>query len=363
MPGSPGSGVVVFRRTGSASDIDAINEYSRRLTDALVANGIGARYEPAGLSAVLNARRMPDWVLLQYNPFRYGRAGFAPGLLRDAMRLKRAGVPLAVMVHEAWVNMNDPRTTLIGSWQRVQLRGLLRLADAVMTSTETLAHEIGHDAVHLPVASNIAPVPVTHQAARDSLSTGEAFVVALFGRAHESRALDHAEAAITALAAARGPHALAILNLGADAPPVRVPPGVELRSPGRQSPEQLSVGLSASDVVLLPFTDGVSTRRGTLMAALAHGRPVLGLTGHNTDTILARARDALWLTPAGSPVAFARATVALTAEPARLGTMGAAARRLYETHFDWPVLTRKVEAAIASISATERPATAVAVPG
>jgi hypothetical protein len=361
MPALEGSGVVVYHRTGGIDDIDAIDEYSRRLVGALGATGVEARYTPGGLSSVLAAGARPAWVLIQYNPFRYARWGFAPGLVRDALLLRRrGGTQLAIMVHEAWVSMTDWRSTLMGLWQRAQLRGLLRLADGVMSSTEALAREIGSGAVHVPIATNITPVPTSSRAARDRLGLDGRLAVALFGRAHETRAFDHTQAAIAALAKAHGASQLVILNLGADAPQPRVPPGVEVCSPGRQAPDELSLRLAASDLVLLPFTDGISTRRTTLMAALAHGRPVLALRGHNTDAVLAEARDALALAPAGDLTAFARAAVELTRDPSRLHAIGEAGRQLYESRFDWPVVARSVAAVLEHTTARHPAAVAAA---
>ncbi|HZV73359.1 MAG TPA: glycosyltransferase [Conexibacter sp.] len=352
---SGSSGVVVYRRTGDADGIDAIDEYSRRLVGALGVNGSAPRYVADGLSSLLASTGAPSWILLQYNPFRYGPRGFAPDLVRDARRLRhRSHARLAVMVHEAWVDMTDWRTTLMGLWQRAQLRALLRLADGVMTSTQALARELGRGAVHVPIAATIMPVPTSPAAARDRLGLGDKLAVALFGRANPSRALDHAEAAVAALTEARGADRLAILNLGADAPPFHVPPGVEVRTPGRLGADELSLHLWASDMVLLPLTDGVSTRRTTLMAALAHGRPVIGLRGRNTDAVLAQAQGALALTPAGDPAAFARAAVELTADGERLRALGDAGRRLYESHFDWPVVARRVASVLETTASIRR---------
>jgi glycosyltransferase involved in cell wall biosynthesis len=351
MPPARRGGVVVFRRTGGIDEIDAIDEYSRRLVGAMATTGVSARYEPGGLGPVLRSAEAPPWVLIQYNPFRYGRWGFAPRLVCDALRLRSRSVPLAIMVHEAWVGMTDWRSTVIGLWQRVQLRALLRLADGVMTSTEALAREIGHGAIHVPISTNITPVDTSQKAARERLGLDGKLAVALFGRGHESRALDHAEAAIAAVADKYGADRLAVLNLGADAPTARVPPGVEVISPGRQTADELSLGVSASDLVLLPLTDGVSTRRTTLMAALAHGRPVLGLHGRNTDTLLAETPAALALTPVGDRAAFARAAVELVGDQAQLDAIGEAGRRLYEEQFDWPVLARRVASVLEPLAA------------
>jgi glycosyltransferase involved in cell wall biosynthesis len=333
--------VVVFRSSGG---IDAIDEYSRRLVDALCARGAPARYVPDGLSSLVADSEAAPWILLQYNPFGYGKWGLAPGLVRDVLRLRRRNGTrrLAVMVHEAWVPMIDWRSTVMGLWQRLQLRSLVLLADRVMTSTEALARELGGGAVHLPIATNITPVSVTRAVARERLGLDGRLVVALFGRAHPSRALAYAGSAIAALADAHGGDRLTVLNLGADAPDVRVPDGVTVRSPGRQLADEISLELSAADVVLLPFFDGVSTRRGTLMAALAHGLPVIGLSGHNTDSVLAQATDAIVLTAVGDRAAYARAAVELTREPARLQAIGEAGRRLYDSRFDWPVLVESV---------------------
>ena len=341
-------GVVVWHARGG---IDAIDQYSERLIGALRAVGQEARYFRAGLSPVLNDSRMPPWVLIQYNPFRYGRFGCAPWLLRDAIRLRCRNVPLAIMVHEAWVPMTGWRTALMGVWQRAQLRLLMRLSGYVMASTEALARELGHGAVHNPVASNITPVPTSPEAARDELGLPPALVVTVFGRAHESRALDVAASAIAAIAAARGDANTIVLNLGADAPALGLPAHLDVRNPGPASERELSLHLLASDLVLLPFTDGVSTRRGTLMASLAHGRAVIGSRGRNTDAVLVAHPEALALAPVGDLDAYVDAAVALAADCSRRQAMAEAGRRLYDRSFDWPLVAARVIAALDAITA------------
>lgn len=335
-----GAGLVVYR----ASDaVDAIATYARLLVEALRGAGAPAQYVGDGLSAVRRRGERPPWILLQYMPFNYGRWGFAPRLVSDAIAVRRrAGATLVVMVHEAWVAMEDWRSTVMGAYQRVQLRSLLRVADASTVSTEALAKTLGGGAVHVPVGSTITPVATTAEAARERLGLAGELIVALFGRGHPSRALDYAEAAIAAIAREQPSRRLIVLNLGSGTPALDLPGGVEVQTPGRLEEAELSLRLRASDVLLLPFTDGVSTRRTTLMAALAHGLPVVGLRGERSDAVLIEHRDALTLTPVGDRGAFARAAVELVFDRERLRASGEAGRRLYAECFDWPVAARRV---------------------
>jgi glycosyltransferase involved in cell wall biosynthesis len=340
-------GLVTYRHVRSAS---AIDEYSRHLVRALRDTGIPADYEDGGLEAVLRRAARPRWVLLQYNPLSYARWGFAPGLVRDAISLRRRWprTPLVVTVHEPWVTIRGWRSALMSAYQRVQLRSLLRVADGVIVVRETLVRELGRACTHVPVGSNIVPVKVTRATARARLGieVDGTLVVALFGTAHESRALDHAEAAIAQLSARRGANRLCVLALGRDSPTPAHPAGVEVRTPGSLASAELSLHLRASDVLLLPFTDGLSTRRTTLMAGLAHGVPVLGLRGVNTDRVLVGDAGAMVMTPCGDHAAYARAAVELTEDPARMRAVGDAGKRLYERSFDWPVVARMTVTAL-----------------
>lgn len=332
-------GLVVYRASGR---VDAIDQYSRRLVAAIRSLGGEVAYVAGGLTEARHRAPGAAWVLLQYNPFSYGRWGVAPGLVRDALVLRRRlEVRLSLMVHEAWMPLTGVKSSLMGCYQRVQLRALLPLADAVLTSHPELARQLGRGAVHVPVGSNVTPLALSRREARERIGVGaDELVLVLFGRGHPSRALDYAEGAISAVALE---HRVTVLNLGQGAPAVAVPEGVRLRSPGDQTAEELSLGLRAGDLALLPLSDGVSTRRTTMMAALAHALPVLGLDGPNTDPVL---RRQLELTPVGDRDAYAASAAALAADPARRAALGEAGRRLYCEQFDWPVLARQVTAAL-----------------
>jgi len=344
-----GVGVVVYRR---AAEVDAIDEYSRRLVGALCESGIATRYVSDGLSSARRQFAHPRWLLLQYNPFSWGHWGIAPGLLKEAIAVRRQrGVPLAVFVHEAWVEATDParsrwRSTIMGTYQRAQLAILLTNADIVMAATEAVARKIGRDAVHVPAGTNVTPLPLTRKDARQRLGLGDEIVICLFGRDRPSRASMYSKAAISLLAEALGPTSIKVLNLGHGVADLDVSRAIPVETPGHLEAGELSVRLLASDILLLPFTDGLSTGRTTLMAALAHGLPVVGLCGRDTDAVLIGNPEALTLTPLGDVGAFTSATLELASAPDRLRATGEAGRELYAKEFDWPVIAQRVQAAL-----------------
>lgn len=102
---------------------------------------------------------------------------------------------------------------------------------------------------------------------------------------------------------------------------------------GGLSAEDVSRHLAACDLMLQPYPDGVSTRRTTAMAALAHGRPLVTTQGALTESLWASS-GAVSLAPAGDCASLVAAAAALVADPiraARIGSMGAA---LYTSQFE-----------------------------
>jgi len=96
---------------------------------------------------------------------------------------------------------------------------------------------------------------------------------------------------------------------------------------------QVSAYLAACDMVALPFNDGVSFRRGSFMAALAHGCPIITTTPQVDlpeiqDSVNAR------LIPPGAPEALAAAIRELANDSALRQRLGTNARILAQ-RFTW----------------------------
>lgn len=95
----------------------------------------------------------------------------------------------------------------------------------------------------------------------------------------------------------------------------------------------LSLALAGCDVMMQPFPDGVSTRRTSVMAALAHGVPVVANSGFATEPLWAES-GAVALAPDNDCAAMGRLAAQLLADPATRADYSAKARELYARRFD-----------------------------
>lgn len=287
-------------------------------------------------------------VILQYNPFAYGPWGCAPWLPLAVLglRRRRPRPMLALMIHEPYIHAGNWRYTIMRLWQRPQLWALRRLADATFCSIEAWSESLARERprrpiTHLPVGSNLPDERRQRDFARAQLGIADdEIALVAFGTDHPSRWISYLGGAVTEVA--RGARRVHLLNLGAGVPAVDVPAKVCVHTPGRLADRDLARWLSAGDIFMAPFLDGVSTRRTTLMAALQHGLPVVGTEGHLTDRLLREPGIGLELVPAGRQDLFARCVGSLARDRERRIALGMEARALYESQFDWPVITSRM---------------------
>ena len=128
--------------------------------------------------------------------------------------------------------------------------------------------------------------------------------------------------------------------------------GVAITADGPHPAEEVSRRLAAIDIFLATYSDGVSTRRGAMMAALQHGLAVVGTLGHHTDAELSAAHgEALWLVPINDPKAFDAAVVRLAEDEGARSALGRRGRQLFDRRYAWPAIARQMLAALADIPA------------
>ena len=289
--------------------------------------------------------------MLQYNPFSYGRRGFNLHLPRAMaqVRSRSPGTRLAVMFHEVYTRDENWRAAVMSVWQRWQFRQLGRAADVTFFSTSKYAHDHrswfpGKPVHHLPVGSNVPRVGIGSAEARSRLGIGpDEVVLGVFGSGHVSRTFETlATAADAVRRTGRQPR---VVYIGADGRAVRAALGDDATAitDGPLPGDEVSRRLSAVDLALSTYTDGISTRRGAMMAALQHGLAVVGTRGTNTDEeLLAADRAALVLTPTDDDQSFADIVALLSNDPAERRRLGIAAADLYHRRCAWPVIANQL---------------------
>ena len=85
--------------------------------------------------------------------------------------------------------------------------------------------------------------------------------------------------------------------------------------------------------MLQPYPDGASSRRGSLMAAVAHGKPVVTTAGPLTEALWQSSGSVL-MVPAGNHAAMATAVDNLLATSFERLRLGRQAKDLYDRQFD-----------------------------
>jgi glycosyltransferase involved in cell wall biosynthesis len=106
-----------------------------------------------------------------------------------------------------------------------------------------------------------------------------------------------------------------------------------IHASGTLNARELSLHLSACELLLQPCEDGVSTRRGSVMAGLSHGRPIVTTTGRLTESVW-RDSQAVVLVPDGDVRVMADETQRVLNDKYERQRLSIGARMLYEEEFD-----------------------------
>jgi glycosyltransferase involved in cell wall biosynthesis len=102
---------------------------------------------------------------------------------------------------------------------------------------------------------------------------------------------------------------------------------------GTLTPDELSHHVSACDVMLQPYPDGISSRRTSAMVALSHAVPIVTTIGPLTEPIW-EASGAAVLVPVDDPGQLAAATASLLTDGARRASLARHAAAVYDQQFD-----------------------------
>jgi glycosyltransferase involved in cell wall biosynthesis len=303
---------------------------------------------------------------VQYNPFSYSDRGINPWLA-ESLGLSRRILPdlkIALMGHELFVPRSNWKHNILSGLQRAQLWGILQQVDcsfgAITTWTQILHRWAPRKpTVLLPVGSNIPVAPPlpnsAKQAFRARLGIPPAtLILGAFGTAHHAKLqnlilwtfeqLDRAGCPVHLLALGSGGAAMA-----AACPELLKP---SLSATGFLRAQEISQHLQLMDLLLVPFADGLSTRRGSAIAGLAHGIPTLSTLGSNTDPLWVQ-QFALGLAPLEFQ-AFLDRTRYLLDHPEIRARHAQVGRELYEQYFAWEQISAQLMANLTKMSKTKK---------
>lgn len=296
---------------------------------------------------LLDAFPAPRRLLVQWVPHGYGYRSMNLRFCTWARGRARKGDRVDVMVHEPFLPFD-------GNWKqysaaavhRVMTATLLGAARRVWVSTPAwrsalepyaFGRQLGFE--WLPVPSPVEPVddPDGVTALRARYASGGARVIGHFGIYSRLTAAPMKE--IVPLLLARIPGAVVLL-IGQSSTRLReeileTAPQLasRLHAAGVLALPDLSRHLQACDLFVQPYPEGITSRRTSSMAALAHGRPIVATEGDATEPQW-RERGAVALVRAGDAPAIVAEVERLAADPRARAVMGSRARTLYEDCFD-----------------------------
>ncbi|HEX7174735.1 MAG TPA: glycosyltransferase family 4 protein [Pyrinomonadaceae bacterium] len=313
------------------------------------------RFSPGDLrraGLLLDARPGPRRLLVQYVPHGYGyrsaNVAFCAWLLK---RARVAGDRVEVVIHEPFLEFArwSWKRNAAAAAHRVMAAMLLLAARRVWVTTPAWGELLRPYALGRPVDFRWLPAPSTVPVLEDAALTsdvrgrysvaaaGASLVVGHFGT-YSAHVFELLEQTLPALLARRPEVSALLMGRGsaeARARLIELHPelGARLHATGQLPPRELSAHLAACDLMLQPFPDGVSCRRTSVMAALAHELPVATTRGRFTEPLWAESR-AVALAPAGDTAALTDTAARLLADGRARASLARAGRSLYRAKFD-----------------------------
>ncbi|MDX2160494.1 MAG: glycosyltransferase [bacterium] len=307
----------------------------------------------------------PDVIDLQFQTAAYAMSPFVH-FLPNAIHAAFRHVRFVTTFHDLRVPYLFPKA---GKLRDHVVLHLARASDGVIVTNhedQSRLHDQQIDCRLIPIGSNILPplpTPFDRHAFRAQHGfADDAYLIGFFGLVNHSKGLNTLIEALTRLIAGGTPAQLVIIGgTGGSSDPSNAAYQREIEMLIARQGLQAAVHrtgflddfavaqwLSAVDVVALPFHDGASFRRGSLMAALHYGRPVVSTTPHVTIPELMHQQN-VWLTPPRDAEPLAAALEMLYQNPDVRAHLGAGAAAL-STQFGWTGIARDTAGYFAHIA-------------
>ncbi len=317
---------------------------------------------PRGLPGALRYlhKLNPQVLVIQYTPHAYERRGItvAVNLLPSLMRAGRI-VRVITNFHEMYIPFQGPfKRRLSALWQRAAAVLLASGSHAISVTASEWQRRLTRmgirKPIHLiPVGSNIPQAQIGEEdrgrLRHQLLGGSKGVLVAVFGARHDR----DISAVLYALQQLKRQMAARLVWVGGDPLDGQERTGLEramdvhelsaedVQWTGELYHPEVSEVLSVCDLMMLPFIDGVSTRRTSAVTALQHGLPLLTTRGSQPEPWFVHSEN-VFLIPPGDRQVLADGLLELARRPDLRARLGRGARILYDTYFTWDVIAAHV---------------------
>lgn len=305
----------------------------------------------------------PDILHIQYQAAMYDLGGWV-NWLPWYLKLRRWPIKIITTYHDLRIPYIFPKA---GSLRWSSVLALARYSDAVICTNredwQILSQHVGQlTGDHIPLGSNLDPQPpdgFNRQVWRQQYQADEnCLLLAHFGFLNESKGA--AELIISVATLRQQGLDVRLVFVGADigdADPTNVAYANRVRQligdhqlepvihfTGYIDSAGVSANLLAADAVVLPYQDGVSFRRTTLIVALRHGCPVVS-TQPTAPTLVPEIRpgENMLLAPPNDPASLARTIATLNHNHTLRHQLSAGSKQLGQL-FEWPHIATKTVA-------------------
>jgi hypothetical protein len=350
---------------------DAVEEYCRYLGSALANEGWEFQLErlhwlEQGWEHVLreigaNSKKWDrNWVLLQYTALAWSKRAIPVQLPRLVRTLQRAGARCGVIFHDA--QPYSGKGPVQFAKRLGQIAGMRRLATLADLSILTIPLDrvawlpLGGHFAFVPVGANL-PNPESVWPQTSAQRRGGATTIALFSPTGGVSGVAEVTLVIDALrlaTAALGPVRLLVLGRSSEEAGRKAQEllsnqqAIPLEVLGLLPGERIVQELGRADALVF-IRGGLSTRRGSGIAGIACGLPVIALEDAETAGPV-REAGVLFISER-SPEQLSGAVVRLFSEPHLRDTLAERSRQAQRNHFSWPAIAKRMASEMEKVGA------------
>jgi glycosyltransferase involved in cell wall biosynthesis len=342
---------------------DAVEQYCGYLGAALEEHSLQLAirrvpWSEHGWSASLNALRLQaeswsnTWVFVQYTSLAWSPRGFPRHFLRVLRVLRKARARIVVVFHDAQPFGGDRLVDRIRRFVQVRvMRDAVAFSDysvvTVPAARMSWLPESPDNVCFIPVGANL-PQPLLEQDHGVLHEPPTVAVYSITGGAKGDRETDQIIRAIRHAAGKTGKLRLLVFGRQAEIREESLRRGlvegnVDLCVEGVIEGETLVERFAASDVLLF-LRGAISSRRGSAIAGIACGLPVIGLRGPETDSPITDAGVILLdEVPDREDLAsqFGESLVKVLSDEQFRRDLAARSRAAQRESFSWPAIARR----------------------